>query len=40
MIELLAICNEQRLRLQDLLTRTATLEDVFIQMTGRSLRES
>ncbi len=32
--------SEAGLRLSDLQTRTATLEDVFIQMTGRSLRES
>jgi len=30
---------EQNIRISDLQTRTATLEDVFIQMTGRSLRE-
>jgi ABC-2 type transport system ATP-binding protein len=32
--------DEYGLTLEDLSTRTATLEDVFIQMTGRSLRES
>lgn len=31
---------EQGIKLTDLQTRTATLEDVFIHMTGRSLRES
>ncbi|HZG76904.1 MAG TPA: ABC transporter ATP-binding protein [Paenibacillus sp.] len=31
---------EHSLALEGLSTRTATLEDVFIQMTGRSLRES
>lgn len=30
---------EWRIRLNELQTRTATLEDVFIHMTGRSLRE-
>ncbi|WP_261304270.1 ABC transporter ATP-binding protein [Paenibacillus andongensis] len=30
---------EQNIRVSDLQTRTATLEDVFIHMTGRSLRE-
>ncbi len=32
--------DEHGLNLEDLSTRTATLEDVFIRMTGRSLRES
>jgi ABC-2 type transport system ATP-binding protein len=31
---------EQGIKLTDLQTRTATLEDVFIHMTGRSLREA
>ncbi|WP_181833204.1 ABC transporter ATP-binding protein [Bacillus taeanensis] len=31
--------SEQNIMLHDLQTRTATLEDVFIHMTGRSLRE-
>jgi ABC-2 type transport system ATP-binding protein len=40
LVDLLAWCGESNVRLSDLSTRTATLEDVFIQMTGRSLRES
>jgi len=36
---LVAAANENGLLLERLSTRTATLEDVFIQMTGRSLRE-
>ena len=40
LVDLLAWCGESSVRLSDLSTRTATLEDVFIQMTGRSLRES
>ena len=32
-------CKEKDIQFADLLTRTATLEDVFIHMTGRSLRE-
>ncbi|WP_416730469.1 ABC transporter ATP-binding protein [Fictibacillus sp. JL2B1089] len=36
---LIAIASEKQLRLVDLQTRTATLEDVFIHMTGRRLRE-
>ncbi len=40
LVDLLAWCGQSSVRLSDLSTRTATLEDVFIQMTGRSLRES
>ncbi len=40
LVELLAWSAARDVRLQDLRTRTATLEDVFIHMTGRSLRES
>ncbi|MCF2943602.1 ABC transporter ATP-binding protein [Paenibacillus tarimensis] len=36
---LIAFADQEGLALTDLQTRTATLEDVFIQMTGRSLRE-
>ncbi|PZD94712.1 ABC transporter ATP-binding protein [Paenibacillus sambharensis] len=36
---LIAFAEQEGLALTDLQTRTATLEDVFIQMTGRSLRE-
>lgn len=36
---LVAAVNEEGLQLEGLSMRTATLEDVFIQMTGRSLRE-
>lgn len=36
---LVEAANEADWRLEGLSTRTATLEDVFIQMTGRSLRE-
>ncbi|WP_335869457.1 ABC transporter ATP-binding protein [Bacillus sp. 2205SS5-2] len=33
-------CTEHSLKIEDLQTRLATLEDVFIHMTGRSIRES
>jgi ABC-2 type transport system ATP-binding protein len=36
---LIALASEKELKLVDLQTRTATLEDVFIHMTGRRLRE-
>lgn len=39
LIDLIQHSKENNLNLQDLQTRTATLEDVFIHMTGRSLRE-
>ncbi|WP_199614198.1 ABC transporter ATP-binding protein [Paenibacillus alkalitolerans] len=38
--DLIPKADEYGLELTDLSTRSATLEDVFIQMTGRSLRES
>lgn len=37
---LIHFASEKNLGLVDLQTRTATLEDVFIHMTGRSLREA
>ncbi|MCF6411422.1 ABC transporter ATP-binding protein [Pseudalkalibacillus salsuginis] len=40
LISLIQISAEHNLNIEDLQTRTATLEDVFIHMTGRSLRES
>jgi ABC-2 type transport system ATP-binding protein len=36
---LIHFASEEHLQIVDLQTRTATLEDVFIHMTGRSLRE-
>lgn len=39
LIDLIRKAAEQGLDFTDLATRTATLEDVFIHMTGRSLRE-
>ncbi|ETI66738.1 ABC transporter ATP-binding protein [Neobacillus vireti] len=36
---LIQIASDKQLKLTDLQTRTATLEDVFLHMTGRSLRE-
>ncbi|MCA1011497.1 ABC transporter ATP-binding protein [Halobacillus halophilus] len=39
LIGLIQHTQEKNIQLQDLQTRTATLEDVFIHMTGRSLRE-
>jgi ABC-2 type transport system ATP-binding protein len=36
---LITFTSEKQLQLFDLQTRTATLEDVFIHMTGRRLRE-
>jgi len=37
---LIHFATEKNLQLVDIQTRTATLEDVFIHMTGRSLREA
>lgn len=37
--DLIQQASKQNINLQDLQTRTATLEDVFIHMTGRGLRE-
>lgn len=37
--DLIQLASEKQLQLVDLQTRTATLEDVFIHMTGRRLRE-
>jgi ABC-2 type transport system ATP-binding protein len=37
--DLIKTASEKELKLVDLQTRTATLEDVFIHMTGRRLRE-
>ncbi|NBI28728.1 ABC transporter ATP-binding protein [Chengkuizengella marina] len=37
--DLIQQAEEKKINLADLQTRTATLEDVFIHMTGRSLRE-
>jgi ABC-2 type transport system ATP-binding protein len=37
---LIAVSAEHGLKIGDLQTRQATLEDVFIHMTGRRLRES
>ncbi|WP_246943764.1 ABC transporter ATP-binding protein [Bacillus pinisoli] len=37
--DLIQQASNQNINLQDLQTRTSTLEDVFIHMTGRSLRE-
>ena len=36
---LITFASKKQLQLMDLQTRKATLEDVFIHMTGRSLRE-
>lgn len=36
---LIQMASDQQLKLTDLQTRTATLEDVFLHMTGRRLRE-
>lgn len=38
--DLIALSQEHQWKLHELSTRSATLEDVFIQMTGRSLREA
>lgn len=37
--DLVHIAQQEEVAIEQLSTRTATLEDVFIQMTGRSLRE-
>lgn len=39
LVELIGLASQEQWKVQDLQTRTATLEDVFIHMTGRSLRE-
>ena len=39
LVSLISKANAEKWQLTDLKTRTATLEDVFIHMTGRSLRE-
>jgi ABC-2 type transport system ATP-binding protein len=39
LISLIQLTSMKNLKLTDLQTRTSTLEDVFIHMTGRSLRE-
>lgn len=39
LISLIQLTSLKNLKLTDLQTRTSTLEDVFIHMTGRSLRE-
>ncbi|MFC3886252.1 ABC transporter ATP-binding protein [Bacillus songklensis] len=39
LMSLIQTASEKQLKLSDLQTRTATLEDVFIHMTGRGLRE-
>lgn len=39
MISLIQLTTKNKLKLTELQTRTSTLEDVFIHMTGRSLRE-
>jgi ABC-2 type transport system ATP-binding protein len=39
LIALIKFTEVQKIQLQDLQTRSATLEDVFLQLTGRSLRE-
>ncbi|MFJ7726325.1 ABC transporter ATP-binding protein [Neobacillus sp. NPDC097160] len=39
LISLIQMAADQQLKLADLQTRTATLEDVFLHMTGRRLRE-
>lgn len=40
LVDFIAQAERNRWKVQDLQTRTATLEDVFIHMTGRSLREA
>jgi ABC-2 type transport system ATP-binding protein len=39
LMALLEYTKEQDMTIADLSTRTATLEDVFLHMTGRGLRE-
>ncbi|GAB7057562.1 ABC transporter ATP-binding protein [Paenibacillus sp. YK5] len=39
LVELIGLASREQWKVQDLQTRTATLEDVFIHMTGRGLRE-
>jgi ABC-2 type transport system ATP-binding protein len=40
LVDFITTAGEQRIAYAELQTRTATLEDVFIHMTGRSLREA
>ena len=39
MVEILAIASEKHLRIRDLSMRRPTLENVFLHLTGRELRE-
>jgi ABC-2 type transport system ATP-binding protein len=39
LLDFVRLTTEQHFTFTDLQTRTASLEDVFIEMTGRSLRE-
>ncbi len=39
LLDFVKVTSAERIVFTDLQTRTATLEDVFIHMTGRSLRE-
>ncbi|CAG7647901.1 Linearmycin resistance ATP-binding protein LnrL [Paenibacillus solanacearum] len=39
LVDLISLAEGKRWKVHELQTRTATLEDVFIHMTGRSLRE-
>ena len=36
---LLASCGDRALQLTELRTHSATLEDVFVELTGRQLRD-
>ena len=38
LVALLAYSNEQGITITDLQVRTPTLEDVFLELTGRELR--
>ncbi|MDQ1910114.1 ABC transporter ATP-binding protein [Paenibacillus sp. GD4] len=40
LLEFIQFTERETLKFQELQTRSATLEDVFLQMTGRSLREA
>ncbi len=40
LLEFISFADRHHLRFQDLRTRMSTLEDVFLHMTGRSLREA
>jgi ABC-2 type transport system ATP-binding protein len=39
LVEIVRWCDQQRLEIEDLQLKRPSLEDVFIELTGRKLRE-